>query len=76
MIRRAAGVLVLMVAIMLQASTQICLGRQILSTGSGRPSDDEMSTTQEVNYIELSFVGTAVPRPWDSANLWTNFAMT
>lgn len=48
MIRRAPGVLVLVVAIMLQASTQICLGRQILSTGSGRPSDDETSTTQEV----------------------------
>ncbi|CAK9206716.1 unnamed protein product [Sphagnum troendelagicum] len=47
-IRRAPGVLVLVVAIMLQASTQICLGRQIHSTGSGRPSDDETSTTQEV----------------------------
>jgi hypothetical protein len=34
---------------MLQASTQICLGRQILSTGSARPSDDETSTTQGVN---------------------------
>ncbi|KAH9565939.1 hypothetical protein CY35_04G104900 [Sphagnum magellanicum] len=53
MIRRAPGVLVLVVAIMLQASTQICLGRHILSTGSGRPSDDETSTTQEVNYDKV-----------------------
>ncbi|CAK9272169.1 unnamed protein product [Sphagnum jensenii] len=54
LIRRAPGVLLLVVAIMLQASTQICLGRQILSTGSGRPSDDEISTTQEVNYDKVS----------------------
>ncbi|CAM6046224.1 unnamed protein product [Sphagnum compactum] len=53
MIRRAPGVLVLVVAIMLQARTQICLGRQILSTPSGRPSADEMSTTQEVNYEKV-----------------------
>ncbi|CAK9206712.1 unnamed protein product [Sphagnum jensenii] len=53
MIRRAPGVLVLVVAIMLQASPQICLGRHILSTGSGRPSDDETSTTQEVNYDKV-----------------------
>jgi hypothetical protein len=53
MIRRAPGVLVLVVAIMLQARTQICLGRPILSTGSARPSDDEMSTTQEVNYDKV-----------------------
>jgi hypothetical protein len=53
MIRRAPGVLVLVVAIMLQASTQICLGRQILLTGSARPSDDETSTTQEVNYDKV-----------------------
>ncbi|KAH8965108.1 hypothetical protein BDL97_04G101700 [Sphagnum fallax] len=53
MIRRAPGVLVLVVAIMLQASTQICLGRQMLSTGSGRPSDDETSTTEEVNYDKV-----------------------
>jgi len=53
LIRRAPGVLVLVVAIMLQASTQICLGRQILSTGSGRPSDGETSTTQEGNYDKV-----------------------
>ncbi|CAK9870089.1 unnamed protein product [Sphagnum jensenii] len=53
LIRRAPGVLVLVVAIMLQASTQTCLGRQILSTGSARPSDDETSTTQEVNYDKV-----------------------
>jgi hypothetical protein len=52
-IRRAPGVLVLVVAIMLQASTQICLGRQILATGSAGPSDDETSTTQEVNYDKV-----------------------
>ncbi|CAK9224450.1 unnamed protein product [Sphagnum troendelagicum] len=49
MIRRAPVVLVLVIAIMFQTSTQICLGRQIPSTGiSGRPNDDETSTTQEV----------------------------
>jgi len=53
LIRRAPGILVLVVAIMLQASTQICLGRQILSTGRARPSDDETSTTQEVNYDKV-----------------------
>jgi hypothetical protein len=53
LIRRAPGVLVLVVAIILQASTQICLGRQILSTGSGRPSDGETSTTQEVNFNKV-----------------------
>lgn len=53
LIRRAPGVLVLVVAIMLQASTQICPGRQILSTGSGRPSDGETSTTQEGNYDKV-----------------------
>ncbi|CAM6023109.1 unnamed protein product [Sphagnum balticum] len=47
--RRAPVVSVSWVAIMFQASTQICLGRQILSTGSGRPNDhDETTTTQEV----------------------------
>jgi hypothetical protein len=53
MMRRAPGVLVLVVAIMLQASIQICQGRQILSTGSGRPSDGETSTTQEVHYDKV-----------------------
>jgi hypothetical protein len=54
MIRRAPVVLVLVVAIMFQATTQICLGRQILSAGiSGRRNDDETSTTQEVNHDEM-----------------------
>jgi hypothetical protein len=54
MIRRAPVVLVLVIAIMFQTSTQICLGRQIPSTGiSGRPNDDETSTTQEVNHDEM-----------------------
>ncbi|CAN5974038.1 unnamed protein product [Sphagnum jensenii] len=52
--RRAPVVLVLVVAIMFQASTQTCLGEQILPTGSGRPNDDhETSTTQEVNHNKV-----------------------
>lgn len=52
--RRAPVVLVLVVAIMFQASAQICLGGQTLPTGSGRPNDDhETSTTQEVNHNKV-----------------------
>jgi hypothetical protein len=54
MMRRAPVVSVSLVAIMFQPSTQICLGRQILSTGSGRPKDhDDTTTTQEVNHDEM-----------------------
>jgi hypothetical protein len=52
--RRAPVVLVLVVAIMFQASAQICLGGKILPTGSGRPNDDhQTSTTQEVNHNKV-----------------------